>query len=48
LEKIPSSSPSHAKVREASDLEEGDSEMDLEEQYLARVYLEHLEHSYHK
>jgi ATP-dependent exoDNAse (exonuclease V) alpha subunit len=48
LEQIPSSSSSHAKVGEASDPEDGDTEMFLEEQDLAGVDLEHLEQAYRK
>jgi hypothetical protein len=48
LGKIPSSSSSHAKAGEASDPEEGDTKMFLEEQDLAGVDLEHLEQAYRK
>jgi hypothetical protein len=48
LEQIHPIPPSHTKDSEASDLEEGDVEMDLDEHDLAGVDLVHLEQAYRK
>jgi hypothetical protein len=47
LEKIPPIPTSSTKDDEPLDLEDGDAEMDLDEQDLAGIDLEHLEQAYH-